>query len=311
MKIAVIGTGGVGGFFGGKLVQLMNQKGGSMEVYFVARKGHLKEIQDRGLLLKTQGNPDFLCIPTLATDQISVLPDLDLVLICVKSYDLDAVLDQLTPMINARTTILPLLNGVDIYQRIRKKMSGGYVLPACAYLGTHIQQSGVVEQKGGSCTIFLGADPSFPDRSYEPITTLLQAARIQYVWQEDPFVEIWRKYIFIASFGMVTAAEHLTIGEAMESANAAANIKKIMQEIVIIAGRTGVCLPEDIVQISFAKGHEFPHDTKTSFQRDYESPDRKDERELYGRTILRMALEFGVEVPVVHYYSKSLDKGKG
>ncbi len=81
---------------------------------------------------------------------------LDVCYICVKQYDLENVLKNLVTKINDSTIIIPLLNGIDIYDRVRKIITKGYVLPACVYVGTHIKQPGVVEQSGGECTIIFG-----------------------------------------------------------------------------------------------------------------------------------------------------------
>ncbi|WP_242861406.1 ketopantoate reductase family protein [Cellulosilyticum ruminicola] len=153
MNIAFIGIGGVGGYFGGKLSQVTDKE--TRKLYFIARGNHLKAIQEKGLLLKTNKEGDFKCAPYLATDHIDELPMLDLCFICVKGYDLANVLVQLKNKVNENTIIIPLLNGVDIYSRIRNVIQTGTVFPACVYVGTHIKEPGVVEQNGGACTIIL------------------------------------------------------------------------------------------------------------------------------------------------------------
>jgi 2-dehydropantoate 2-reductase len=117
MNIAVIGIGGVGGYFGGKLTQLLKDDK-NINIYFIARNQHLSEIKKNCLILDTDEGI-ITCIPTLAMDNIAELPKLDLCLICVKSYDLEKVLFEIKSKITDKTMILPLLNGVDIYERIR------------------------------------------------------------------------------------------------------------------------------------------------------------------------------------------------
>ena len=117
MNIGVIGIGGVGGYFGGKLTQLLKDDK-DLKIFFIARTQHLNEIKKNGLILDTEEGIT-TCIPTLATDDISELPQLDFCLICVKSYDLKNILIQLKPKIADNTMILPLLNGVDIYERVK------------------------------------------------------------------------------------------------------------------------------------------------------------------------------------------------
>ena len=112
-NIGIIGVGGVGGYFGGKLCQLLPSKQG-LQIYFIARGQHLAEIKRNGLYLSTAEEGDMMCNPTIATDSFNELPTLDLCLLCVKSYDLDNVLTNIKNKISDKTLILPLLNGIDI-----------------------------------------------------------------------------------------------------------------------------------------------------------------------------------------------------
>jgi 2-dehydropantoate 2-reductase len=292
MNTAVIGTGGVGGYFGGKLSKLMELEN-HLKIYFVARNKHLKEIQKSGLLLDTdQGS--MICRPTMATDNISELPVLDLCLLCVKSYDLNNALVQLKPKISDKTMILPLLNGVDIYERIRSVIHNGIVFPSCVYVGTHIERPGKVTQRGGACTIHFGRDPQ-NDYVNTELFNLLKKSKIKYKWLENPYVEIWSKFIFIASFGLITAAYGKTIGEVMNTEELSRQVKDIMKEILQITDKKQIKLPSTIIEDSYNKGNKFPFETKTSFQRDYEIKDKKDERDLFGGTVIKMGKYCGVK----------------
>lgn len=308
MNIGVIGIGGVGGYFGGKLTQLLNIPDLDLKIYFVARNQHLREIQRTGLILDTDEG-ELICKPTYATDRISDLPDLDFCLICVKSYDLDGILIRLGKKVSTNTIILPLLNGVDIYERIRLRISNGAVLPSCVYVGTHIERHGKVTQRGGSCTIIFGKDPE-KDTNNSNIFELFEKSGTKYQWLDNPYSEIWSKFIFISAFGLITASTGMTIGEVLLSDELAANIKDIMQEIVNIAGKKGVLLPASIVNDSYVKGSNFPFETKTSFQRDFENKDRPDERDIFGGTIIRLGDELGVPTKTTKYFYNIIQSTK-
>lgn len=151
MNVGTIGIGGVGGYFGGKLTGLLGQDTNKdLKIYFVARNKHLEEIKKNGLLLSTVEDGETICRPTLATDNIDELPELDLCFLCVKSYDFNSVLKAVKNKIKDDTDIIPLLNGVDIYERVRKIIPNGVVYPSCAYVGTHLERYGKVTQNGGS-----------------------------------------------------------------------------------------------------------------------------------------------------------------
>ena len=148
--------GGVGGYFGGKLCRLQSS---GISVSFIARGDHLRAIQECGLLLSSEDEGELVCKPALVTDDFESLPRLDLCLICVKEFDLSSILSRLEPVTGEETIFLPLLNGVDVYSRIRTVIKKGIVLPACVYVGTHIERPGKVSQKGGACKILFGPDP--------------------------------------------------------------------------------------------------------------------------------------------------------
>ncbi len=296
MNIGIIGIGGVGGYFGGKLTQLLERET-ELNIYFIARNRHLEEIKKNGLILSTQDDGELICRPTLATDNPDELPELDLCLICVKSYDLDNVLKAIKDKIKDDTKIIPLLNGVDIYERVRKIIKNGIVYPACVYIGTHLERAGKVTQTGGRCMILFGKDPQKDCIIPEKVLELFNESKINYKWLENPYEEIWSKYMFIAAYGMVTASENKTIGEILERKDLSDKTKDIMREIEKIAIKEGVNLADNIVQKSFDKGNNFPYETKTSFQRDFEQKGKKNEKELYGDTIIRLGEKYGIATP--------------
>jgi len=295
MNIGIIGVGGVGGYFGGKICKLVPRK--DADIFFVARGRHLDAIRKNGLCVSTATEGEWVCSPTLATDRIEELPVLDVCLLCVKSYDLKDAVSRLGDNVSPSTLIVPLLNGIDIYERIREDLRAAQVLPACVYVGTHIEAYGKVAQKGGACKIFLGKDPRAHGPAPNPVFDLFRTGRISYEWLEDVYPEIWGKFVFIAAFGLVTAGFDKTIGQVMESAALSGYVLSVMNEVVQLAGKAGVILPETIVADSYQKGGNFPYETKTSFQRDVESTDKPDERDLFGGTILRLGKRLDVDTP--------------
>jgi 2-dehydropantoate 2-reductase len=308
--IWIYGVGGVGGFIGGKIAHfLQKEHRKDTRLYFIARGEHLKEIQKKGLVLKTGNEKGLLCIPTRATDNIEGLPSPDLCFLCVKSYDLDVVCDALNGYIKPETVIIPLLNGVDIHERVRKILENGIILPACIYAGTHIEKPGVVTQKGGEGKILMGKDPEYPDFYPEEILRFLKEATITFRWFENPLPAIWEKYLFIAGFGLVSAASEKTLGQIMKDAESKSLVTGIMEEIFLISKQKHVALPDNIVAISVAKAHTFPPETKTSYQRDVERKEKRNEGDLFGATIIRMGKKTGVPTPVTESVYKKIPSG--
>lgn len=303
--IGIIGVGGVGGYFGGKLCHFAANQD-NLDVCFVARGKHLACIRESGLLLSTADEGDIICRPTMATDNCNALPQLDYCLLCVKEYDLRNVLRQLQSKISPNTLIVPLLNGIDIYERVREMVDQGIVFPACVYVGTHIERPGKVTQMGGACKILLGRDPHHPEVNAGPLLELFDQGQIKYEWLDDPYPEIWKKYVFIAAFGLVTARYDKCLGQIMESEELRRQTQDIMKEIVSLAKAKGVELPPEVVGESLAKADNFPYETKTSFQRDYELANKPDERDLFGGTILRLGTALGISTPTTEHLHRAL-----
>jgi 2-dehydropantoate 2-reductase len=311
MNIAIIGVGGVGGYFGGKLAAY-SVRSGKHNIYFIARCTHLDAIRSQsGLILATQDEGELLCRPTHATDNIDELPPLDLALLCVKSYDLDPVLVCLRSKIEDGTRIIPLQNGVDVYERFRNRIDSGIIYPACAYIGARIERPGVVVQNGGACEILFGEDPGHAGDTPEEILSLFHEAGIKYRWLgNNPYNEIWKKFMFICAFSLVTAAEGKTLGQVMESGESGRSVLSVMREIYAISVKKGVMLPESVIREAFDKGYSFPFDAKTSFQRDFENRDKPDERDLFGGTVTRLGEELGIETPFTMGIYEKLDSIK-
>lgn len=307
--IGIIGVGGVGGYFGGKLCRLPQRDGGA-SISFMARGEHLRVIQESGLLLTSESDGELVCRPSLATDDFRRLPPLDLVLICVKEFDLSAALAGLAPLIGNKTILLPLLNGVDVYSRVRSVIRKGVVLPACVYVGTHIERPGKVHQKGGACRILFGPDPQRRDFAPQEIITLFDQAGIKSEWNWEIQVEIWRKFIFISAYGLVSAACGKTLGEIVEDDALRADVRAIMMEVSALAKASGVRLADDIVEQSLLRARDFPPAARTSFQRDYERQDKLDERDLFGGAMLRMADKLNIDVPRTRAIFAVLAKNK-
>lgn len=308
INIGIIGVGGVGGYFGGKLCRSISPR--EANFFFVARGKHLEEIRRNGLRVSTLMEGEWTCRPTLATDSFDDIPVLDVCLICVKSYDLSPALHNLQRRISNDTLIAPLLNGVDVYERIRQELFTGRVFPACVYVGTHIETYGKVTQKGGACKIFLGNDPLAKGFIPHALFDLFDRSCIPYEWKDDVYPEIWKKFIFISAFGLVTAAFDKTLGQVMDSKTLSEYVLSIMSETVALSQKQGVALPEETIMNAYQRGYDFPPETKTSFQRDYESNDKSDERDLFGGTILRLGLLHGIETPITQGMYEKLNQRK-
>ena len=298
-NICIFGVGSVGGVFGGKIAKAISQEiDTDRKVFFIARGEHLEEIKRNGLILNTPEESGIVCKPTLATDNIAEIPQPDLYLLCVKGYDLDDATLAIKTNIGTHTLVIPLLNGVDIYERIRKNMPKGIVLPGCVYIGALLERPGVVTHAGGPGLIAFGKDPNYPDFDPTGIINFFNDMGIQFTWSDDAAYAQWQKFVFIAGYGLVTAYTAKTFGEILSDSKLKELVRKVMEEIAAVAKKKGVPLAETIVADSLQTGSNFPPETKTSFQRDVEAKGKRHEGDLFGGTIIRLGKELGVPTPV-------------
>lgn len=298
MKVGVIGVGGVGGYFGGKLAHAFQDRPRpSVEVYVVARGRHLEAIKERGLTLRTSNQESITCRPALATDRLEDLPSMDVLMVAVKGYDLDDVSRKLISRVSEETIILPLLNGVDIRERMRRHLRKGIILPTCVYLGSYIEEPGVVTQTGKPGRIILGPGPEKGARPDELLGAFKEAS-ILHEWTPDVMAALWEKFVFIAGYGLVSARFNKALGEIYEDESLRNLTREIMEEISRIASAKKIVLPQDIVDASMKKISLFNRDTQTSLQRDIHGKRGKSELDLFGGTIVEQGKAVRVPTPV-------------
>ena len=297
-NICVCGIGGVGGYFGGKLALAMN-KGllKNKNIYFMARGKHLEEIKKNGLILNTAEKDGLICKPTMITDDLSELPDIDIYMISVKSYDLEEIIKQISKKVTKHTIIMPLLNGIDICERIRAILKDGIVLPSTVYLGSFIEKPGMVTQRGGGIMVS-GLDPNFLDFEPQDFIKIFTDASITLKWSNDSYPPIWEKYIFVASLALVSADADKTLGQVLEDEELTSTMRKIMEEIVSIGIKKGIKLPKNIINKVLESMKTFPHELKTSYQRDVEKKGKKNEGDIFGGAIISQGKKYNVPTPI-------------
>ena len=294
MRIAVLGIGGVGGYYGGKLARHYDS-GGDVEVAFIARGEHLAQIRKRGLkLLTPEGN--LTATPAIATDNPNDIGLADLVIICVKTYDLESFMRILEKNVGEKTVFLPLLNGVDNAERLKSFFPADRILNGCVYISAHIVSPGVVQQVGGSCQLFFG--PEYADRhAFVKIEHTLTNAGIKAELRENIDEIVWEKYIFISPLASVTTLLGEPFGVVMEKKASRDLAEGLIKEVERIARARGVKVAEGIVDVTLNKVNAFPYETKSSMQVDCEKG-KKTEIEAFTGYVVRSGEELKLDVPL-------------
>ena len=307
-ELTIIGLGGVGGYFGFKLAQKYASSD-AVNISFIARAQTYEIVKEKGLTLLSAEHENPVAHPHQIYSNVEQLPATDVFVICVKEYDLENICQQLKSRIKEDTLILPLMNGVDIYERIRKIISNGIVLPSCVYVASHIKEKGIVEHKGNPGKIVMGKDPENPQYDALEIAALLKDAGIDLDYKEDSFPDIWTKYFFIASFGLVTARYNKSIGQVVEEPALHDRAALIMKEIEVIAKKKEVAISEDIIEKTFQKAASFPYHTPTSLQLDVQSGKANTELELFAGAIIEYGKILGIPVTETQQIYKEIKAG--
>jgi len=295
MRIGIIGIGGAGGYYGGKLALKYSGRSRHEDIFF-ARGAHLAAIRKDGLRLVTVDG-EYLVRPMQATDNPGEMGPLDLAIFCTKSYGLEDAARAVAGNLGGDSVVLPLLNGVDITDRLRAVLPRGTVLYGGVFISSAIQGPGVVRQMGGTGQLFFGpADPADVEK-FRPIEALLQGAGIKAELSADALLPLWTKYIFIGPMAGVTSLTGKPFGEVLADAADRALVEGLMKEIEAVARKKGVHFPPDIVQASLGKAAAFAPTTKTSMQLDYERGNRT-ELDIFTAYMVKAGKELGIPVPL-------------
>lgn len=291
--IVIIGLGGVGGYFGFKICQ-SNETNKGHQISFIARAKTYEVIKEKGLTLLSSEHKKNITNPTAVYQSISEVQNPDLIFICVKEYDLENVCNQLSNIITKKTILLPMMNGADIYNRIRKIIPENTILPSCVYVASHIKEKGTVEHTGKAGKLIFGKDPEHTAENIEWIVDLMEKSNINFEYKENSLVDIWTKFIFIASFGLITAKYNSSIGAVCSIKLQKEGAIKIMDEIKLIADRKGIYLQDNIILKTFEKAAMFPPKTPTSLQLDINSGKENNELELFAGAIIKYGKEMNI-----------------
>jgi len=265
LKIAIIGVGGVGGYIGGHLAKFCSDDN---QIYFVARGEHLQQIRESGLKVVSSSG-EFTAIPYMVTDDPREIGPVDLLLFCVKSYDLEEAAQLAHSLVNQSTIILPLMNGISHFERLEEIYPGNLVIEACVYIFAHIEKPGVVKEEGGFCQIIMGKDKR-TKKQLEPIKDLFAQAGIEAQVVDNPEVPVWSKFLLISPLACITSLYGETVGNIVEEPTKNLLLKNLIEEACEVADKSEIYLPQNIVETTMDKIYAMPNDAITSMHRDFE-----------------------------------------
>ena len=293
MKIAIVGIGGVGGYYGGLLAKrYSNDK--DVEIVFIARGDHLEQIKKNGLnLISEKGT--YTVRPDLAANTPHGCGIFDCVIFCVKAYGLEESAKLLSPSIDENTVVISLLNGVDNADRLSAVLNKGKIFNGCVYIGAHIVRPGVVQQAGSLNKLFFG-NTSDDEKSAKNMENILKEANIDAQYRTDIENIVWEKYVLISAFATATTFLNKTMRGVMDSEKGKELLDDLLTEVFRVSEAKRINLPKNIRKEIIAKVNTFPPEMKTSMQMDFEKGNQT-ELETFTGYIVREAGKHGFTAP--------------
>ncbi len=290
MRVAVIGTGGIGGPYGASLAKAR------ADVTFVARGAHLAAIRENGLLIEGDRGETHIQ-PAPATDDVAEIGVVDFVLCCVKLWDLEAVAEQIRAIIGPQTAVIPLQNGVDAAERMVRILGNTAVMGGMAFVTGTIIAPGVIRQTGTYQQMTFGElDGQISERGRR-LRDLCEAAGFEGVLSPDIMVPLWEKFILLVPLSGLNALTRLPLGKWRDDPDLLALYEAALRETVSVGLAEGVRLPSDSVDRTLAQMRSMPPHHTTSMGTDLIRGNRL-ELPWFASKVVELGCRHGIETPV-------------
>jgi 2-dehydropantoate 2-reductase len=300
MRFLFVGAGAVGGYFGGRLLE----KGS--DVTFLVREKRKLQLQERGLTIRSV-HGDFHTKPNVITASEEAA-SFDCIVLAVKAYHLNAVLDSIAPYVGERTAILPLLNGMAHMDTLFERFGRDRVLGGLCFIETTLNERGEVEQYSPRHDLVFGEWDGRMSERVKAILNEMDGARMQARASDHIVGEMWNKYVFIATFSGITALMRATLGGATTPPFGKELFRRLLHEVVTVARSIEPSLPEEmeekIWRVLQAQGPEM----KSSLLRDIEKGLPTETDHLHGYLIRHAPADFDLPLlKTVHTHIKAYE----
>jgi 2-dehydropantoate 2-reductase len=261
MHIVVFGAGGVGAYFGGRLVQ------GGERVTFIARGDHLHAMLKDGLKVdSTKGN--IIIQPVTATEDTTQVEDVDAIFCCVKTWQIPEAAQAILPMLGPETFVVPLENGVETPAQLAETLGSNRVLPGLCSLFSRIVAPGHIQHAGAEPFIAFGEPDNHPSERAENLLTILENSGIEAEIPSDITVALWQKFLYTTALSAIGSITRVPVGNYRALQQVRQMCESIMQECYDIAVAQGINLPADSVANTLASLDILPPAATPSMQRD-------------------------------------------
>lgn len=289
MRIAILGAGGVGGYFGGRLAA------GGTDVAFVARGAHLTALRERGLTVRVPEGVSTMHVT--ATDDPTIIGPVDVVLLSVKAYDTMEAVRGATPLMRDDTAVVSLQNGIENEEVIARIIGWPRVVGGAAYIFASIESPGVIVAAGPRRLVFGEWRGGAPTPRLDALREACEAVGIPASIPPDIRVAIWEKFVFLVAFSAVSAAVRLPLAEIRDSPRAWRLMEGIAAEAWRVGRAEGIDLSDDCVSRQIALARSLDKGFVASLQHDLVAGRRMEVDSLQG-ALARRGRAVGVPTPL-------------
>ncbi len=290
MKIAVFGTGGIGGVFGTRL------HAAGQEVHFIARGAHLAAMRDHGLAVDRDGETTRYADVSATDDPASIGP-VDMVLFGVKLWDTETAAAACRPLIGPDTGVLSLQNGIDAHPVLSRVLGEAHALAGVAEVSAVIGGPGVIRQTGTFTRIRAGEEDGRASPRLSAFGSACIDAGIEFILSDDIVADRWRKFALIVAVSGLTAVTRQTIGVVRNDPHMRATLTACLEETIAVGRAEGVALASDLASTVLGFAESLPADMRASMAADLEAGRRLELPWMSGR-VSALGRELGVPTPV-------------
>jgi 2-dehydropantoate 2-reductase len=289
MRIAVVGAGGVGGGFGAALA-----KAGA-DVTFIARGAHLAAMKSQGLKIQG-GRGETHLVPTQATDNPADIGTVDIVLFCVKLWDVESAGQHIKPLVGPNTAVIPLQNGIDAAERLTPILGSNAVMGGVAQISASITGPGVIQQVGTFMRMIFGELDGKRSKRGEDLLALCLKAGFDATLSEQILTDLWMKFILLATNASITAATRQPIGKLRDDPDIRPMFMAAYQETIDVGRARGITLPGNALDKVVEFNAHAPPTMKASMALDLDRGNRLELPWLGGK-VVQLGRELGVPTP--------------
>lgn len=289
MNIVVIGAGGIGGYFGGRIAKAGH------DVTFVARGKHLEAIKTNGLQVKST-KEGFTVYPK-ATDNLNDINNPDLIILGVKSWQVDEVAELIKPIVTDKTMVLPLQNGADNVDNLLKQLDKNNVLAGLCKIVSKVEAPGIINHFAFEPEIIFGEIDNSQTHRIKKVKEVFDTAGFKNKIADDIHKSIWRKFLFITMVSGIASLTRVVFGEMLKDKNIEKIIVNTANEIKSIANTKGIKISDDDINLAMNMYKNSEYDTTASMQRDI-MQGKPSELENFNGYIVNQGKLLGIPTPI-------------